>query len=201
MIREVRGEASFIRADVSQSRDVAALVTETVERYGRLDYAHNNAGIEGVSGSLLDYTEDVWDKVMAVNMKGVWLCMKYEIPQMLAQGGGAIVNTASIAGLRANRVLFAYGASKHAVIGMTKCAALEVVGRGIRVNAVCPGVIETPMTERVFGAELTTSVRERQPGSRLGTPEEIAQAVMWLCSDAASYVTGVALPVDGGATA
>ncbi|MGI8856254.1 MAG: glucose 1-dehydrogenase [Thermomicrobiales bacterium] len=200
MIRDAGGEASFIRADVSQSAAVAALIRATVERYGRLDYAHNNAGIEGAVGSLLDYPEEVWDAVMAVNLKGVWLCMKEEIPQMLAQGGGAIVNTSSIAGLRGGRLLFAYGASKFGVIGMTKSASQEFAGRGIRVNAVCPGVIDTPMVARAFTPEITANLKERQMG-RLGTPEEIAQAVVWLCSDAASFVTGAALPIDGGSTA
>jgi NAD(P)-dependent dehydrogenase (short-subunit alcohol dehydrogenase family) len=175
-------------------------VESTVRQFGRLDYAHNNAGIEGMTGSLLDYPEDLFDRVIAINLKGVWLCMKHEIPRMLAQGGGAIVNTASIAGLRGSRILFAYGASKYAVVGMTKSAAQEFMDRGIRVNAVCPGVIDTPMVERAFNPDLIATLAARQMG-RLGTSEEVAQAVVWLCSDAASFVTGVALPVDGGSTA
>lgn len=199
-IRKAGGEAIFVRADVSRSAEVAALVRATVERYGRLDYAHNNAGIPGPLGSLLDYSEDTWDALMAVNLKGVWLCMKHEIPVMLAQGGGAIVNTSSIAGLRGSQMLIAYGASKWGVIGMTKSAAQEFAGRGVRVNAVCPGVIDTPMVENGFPLQLTASLTGRQMG-RLGAPEEIAQAVVWLCSDAAAFVTGAALPIDGGSTA
>ncbi len=197
-IRSAGGEASFVHADVSRSTDVAHLIRATVERYGRLDYAHNNAGVEGSGGSLLDYPEDVWDTVMAVNLKGVWLCMKYEIPQMLAQGGGgAIVNTASIAGLTATPTLFAYGASKHGVVGMTRSAAREFAGRGVRVNAVCPSVIETPLAVRAFGPAAMASIAERHPMGRLGTADEVAQVVVWLCSDAASYVNGVPMRVDG----
>lgn len=200
MIRSTGGEATFVRTDVTRADEVTALINAAVERYGRLDYAHNNAGIEGMTGSLLDYPEDLFDRVMAVNVKGVWLCMRAEIQRMLAQGGGAIVNTASIAGLRGNRVLFAYGASKFAVVGMTKSAAQEFSQRGIRVNAVCPGVIDTPMVERAFDPDLIATLTARQMG-RLGTAAEVAQAVVWLCSDAASFVTGAALPVDGGSTA
>lgn len=196
-IRLAGGEASFVRADVTVAAEVAALVAAAVERYGRLDYAHNNAGIEGAGGSLLDYPEEVFDRVLAVNLKGVWLSMKYEIPRMLAQGGGAIVNTASVAGLRGSPGLFAYGASKHAVVGMTRSAAREFRDRGIRVNAVCPGLIDTPMVERGFDPDQLAILLRRQMG-RLGTPEEVARAVVWLCSDAAAFVTGVALPVDGG---
>jgi NAD(P)-dependent dehydrogenase (short-subunit alcohol dehydrogenase family) len=200
MIRGAGGEALFVRADVTRADEVDALINEAVERYGRLDYAHNNAGIEGMTGSLLDYPEDLFDRVMAINVKGVWLCMRAEIPRMLAQGGGAIVNTASIAGLRGSRVLFAYGASKFAVVGMTKSAAQEFSTRGIRINAVCPGVIDTPMVERAFDPDLINTLAARQMG-RLGTADEVAQAVVWLCSDAASFVTGAAMPVDGGSTA
>ena len=197
LIRVRDGEATFVRTDVTVAAEVAGLVSTTIERFGRLDCAHNNAGIEGAGGSLLDYPEDVFDRVLAVNLKGVWLSMKYEIPQMLAQGGGAIVNTASVAGLRGATGLFAYGASKHAVVGMTLSAAREFRDLGVRVNAVCPGVIDTPMVERAFNSDQLAAMARRQMG-RLGTPEEVGQAVVWLCSEAASFVTGVALPVDGG---
>lgn len=200
-VREAGGEGSFVRTDVSIGGEVAVLVATTLERYGRLDYAHNNAGIEGVLGGLLDYPEEVWDRVMAVNLKGVWLCMKYEIPPMLAQGGGAIVNTASVAGVRAATMLFGYGASKHGVVGITKSAAREFAGRGIRFNAICPSLIDTPMAERAFGEATMTRVGTSHPMGRLGTAEEVAQAVVWLCSDGASYVNGVALLVDGSSEA
>jgi len=196
------GSASFVRADVSRAADVEGLIKATVETYGRLDCAHNNAGIEGVIVDTADYPEEVWDQVIAVNLKGVWLCLKYELRQMLAQGGGAIVNTASVAGMRGGPSP-AYTASKWGVIGLTHRAAREVAARGIRVNAVCPGVIRTPLVERVIAA--VPGMGERwlaaEPVGRFGTPEEVGAAVVWLCSDAASFVTGVALPVDGGMAA
>jgi NAD(P)-dependent dehydrogenase (short-subunit alcohol dehydrogenase family) len=198
-IREAGGEATFIRTDVSHADEVALLIDRTVGQYSRLDYAHNNAGIYGGLGSFIEYPEDMWDRVIDVNLKGVWLCMKQEIIQMLEQGGGAIVNTSSIRGLAGGGGV-AYSASKHGVIGLTKTAAVQYAAAGIRVNAVCPGFTETPMIERVLAerpggrAQMTAS----QPLGRLGTPEEIAQAVIWLCSDAASFVTGEALAVDGG---
>jgi NAD(P)-dependent dehydrogenase (short-subunit alcohol dehydrogenase family) len=197
LIGDAEGEATFIQADVSQAADVAALMRHIGERYGRLDYAHNNAGIEGRLLPFLDYPDEVFDRVIAVNLRGVWLCMKAELPLMLAQGGGAIVNTASIAGQKGTAEQSAYNASKHGVIGLTRCVALEFRHRGVRVNAVCPGVIDTPMVQRAYSPERIASVAARQMG-RLGTPEEIAQVVVWLCSDAASFVTGTAVQVDGG---
>ena len=168
----------------------------------RLDCAHNNAGIAVVAGLTHEIPDEVWARVLAVNLTGVWLCLKHEIAQMLAQGGGAIVNTASVAGL-VGGVGSAYVASKHGVVGLTKNAALEYAQRGIRVNAVCPGVVRTKMVEDVFAQ--VEGLEERwlatEPVGRFAAPEEIAAAVVWLCTDAASFVTGVALPVDGGYTA
>ncbi len=204
-IKQSGGDGIFVHADVSKAGDVQALVAQVVETYGRLDCAYNNAGIEGyMSGRLHEYPEDIWDRLIDINLKGVWLCLKYEIPEMLKQGGGAIVNTASAAGLVGSRRLAAYVASKHAVVGLTKAAALEYARDGIRVNAVCPGIIDTPMVERLIAGredEYEGSIPSRQPIGRLGTPEEIAESVAWLCSDAASLVTGMAMAVDGGFTA
>lgn len=203
MIKEAGGEAIFVKADVSQAAAVEALVDKTVETYGRLDYAHNNAGIEGAMSSIVDCTEETWDSTININLKGVWLCMKYEIPQMLKQGGGAIVNTASVAGLVGFGGLPAYVASKHGVAGLTKTAALEYSKEGIRVNAVCPGAIRTPMIERILeeSPEMGDMLNSMHPIGRLGEPGEIAKAVVWLCSDAASFVTGLPMPVDGGSVA
>jgi NAD(P)-dependent dehydrogenase (short-subunit alcohol dehydrogenase family) len=204
-IKEQGGDGMFVHADVSRANDVEAMVGQIVAAYGRLDCAHNNAGIEGfMAGRLHEYPEDQWDRLIDVNLKGVWLCLKHEVPQMLAQGGGAIVNTASAAGLVGSRRLSAYVASKHAVVGLTKAAALEYARDGIRVNAVCPGIIDTPMVGRLMGgreADYEATIPARQPIGRLGTPEEIAESVTWLCSESASLVTGLAMAVDGGFTA
>ena len=199
-IKAAGGEATFMRADVSQRADVEALIRQTVETYGRLDCAHNNAGIEGDLAPTADCTEANWDRTIAINLKGVWLCMKYEIPQMLEQGGGVIVNTSSVAGLVGFLNLPAYTATKHGVAGLTRTAALEYAQQGIRVNAVCPGVIHTPMVDRIVGgdAEVEAQFTALEPVGRMGSPAEVAQAVVWLCSDAASFVTGVTMPVDGG---
>ena len=204
LIQTAGGVATFVRADVSQASDVAALVDAAVATYGRLDCAHNNAGIEGTAALTAEYPEEDWDRVLAINLKGVWLCMKYEIPQMQRQGSGAIVNTASIAGLVGAYRMPAYVASKHGVAGLTKTAALEYARAGIRVNAVCPGVIRTPMVERFFLSRhprAETRLSAAEPVGRLGTPEEVAEAVVWLCSDAASFVTGHTMAVDGGMVA
>jgi NAD(P)-dependent dehydrogenase (short-subunit alcohol dehydrogenase family) len=203
-IQQVGGEATFVKTDVSQATEVEALIAATVAVYGRLDCAHNNAGIEGVEALTADYPEADWDRVISINLKGVWLCMKYELPQMQRQGGGAIVNTASIAGLVGAHRMSAYVASKHAVAGLTKTAALEYAKAGIRVNAVCPGVIRTPMVERLFFSrhpQAEARLTAFKPIGRLGTPEEVAEAVVWLCSDATSFVTGHTLAVDGGIVA
>ena len=199
LIRAAGGQAIFAQADVSAAPEVEALIDKTVQTYGRLDCAHNNAGILGSRAATADCTEEQWDRTIAVNLKGIWLCMRYEIPQMLKQGAGAIVNTASAAGLFGIRGFPAYAASKHGVAGLTKVAALDYVRAGIRVNAVCPGFVDTPM---VVGLAAESSQRDAPvPAGRLGTPEEVAEAVVWLCSDAASYVTGHAMVVDGAMTA
>jgi NAD(P)-dependent dehydrogenase (short-subunit alcohol dehydrogenase family) len=200
MITEQGGEAVFVRTDVSKAVEVQALISQAVATYGRLDCAHNNAGISGGGRALTaEYSEDTWHQVIAVNLTGVWLCMRYEIPQMLSQGSGAIVNTASVAGLIGARGLAAYVASKHGVVGLTKTAALEYAQQGIRVNCVCPGVIQTPMTERgLSNPERRARIIASEPMGRVGTPEEIAEAVVWLCSNAASFVTGHTMTVDGG---
>lgn len=203
LVKATGGDACFVQTDVSQAASVEAMVKKTVEAYGRLDCAHNNAGVEGTLSRTAEHTEEDWEPVIRINLKGVWLCMKYEIPQMLQQGGGAIVNTASGAGLIGVKRMSAYVASKHGVVGLTKTAALEYAKSGIRVNAVCPGVIQTSMVERVTGnrPEVLEKMIAAEPIGRSGRPEEIAEAVVWLCSDAASFVTGHAMAVDGGAVA
>ena len=204
MIQDTGGQALFIQADVSRGAEVEAMVQQVVSAYGRIDCAHNNAGTAGDDRSLThEYPEEEWDRLMNVNLRGVWLCMKHEIPHMLRQGRGAIVNTASIAGLVAMRINAAYIASKHGVNGLTKIAALEYADQGIRINSVCPGYIQTPAIERSmaripgFEAEAIS----REPVGRMGRPSEIGEAVVWLCSDAASFVTGHTMTVDGGFTA
>ena len=200
MIRKVGGEAIFVKTDVSQGYEVEAMVDKTVETYGRLDFAHNHAAIEGPMAITHEYPEEDWDRVISINLKGVWLRMKYEIPQMLKQGGGAIVNSTSSLGLVSVPGASAYVASKSGVIGLTKTAALENAEAGIRVNTVRLGYIRTPMVERVFSAspDAERLTIEKHPIGRLGNPEEVAQTVVWLCSDAASFVTGHAMAVDGG---
>jgi len=202
-IRAADGEARFIRCDVTREAEVRALLEGTLAAYGRLDYAFNNAGIEIEKGKLADGSEAEFDAIMGVNVKGVWLCMKHQIPVMLAQGGGAIVNTASIAGLGAAPKMSIYAASKHAVIGLTKSAAIEYAKKKVRINAVCPAVIDTDMYRRAYQADPRKAefAVAAHPIGRVGKVEEIAAAVLYLCSDAAGFTTGIALPVDGGATA
>jgi NAD(P)-dependent dehydrogenase (short-subunit alcohol dehydrogenase family) len=200
LIKKSGGEALFIKCDVSKSSDVKAMVEKTIATFGRLDYAFNNAGIEGDSSPVQDCSEENWDKTIGVNLKGVWLCMKHEIPEMLKQGKGAIVNCSSVAGLVGFSGLPAYVASKHGVIGLTKTSALECAKLGVRVNAVCPGVIQTPMIDRLTGndKEAIEQFTSLEPVGRFGQAEEIADAVVWMCSDGASFVTGHAMAVDGG---
>jgi NAD(P)-dependent dehydrogenase (short-subunit alcohol dehydrogenase family) len=200
LIKASGGEAIFIKCDVSKTTDVKAMAEKTIEAFGRLDYAFNNAGIEGIAASTQDCTEENWDKTIGVNLKGIWLCMKYEIPEILKQGKGVIINCASVAGLVGFAGLPAYVASKHGVVGLTKTAALECAKLGIRVNAVCPGVIQTPMIDRLTGKtkEAVEQFTGLEPVGRFGQPEEIANAVVWMCSDEASFITGHAMAVDGG---
>ena len=200
MIRSSGGEALFVRCDVAKAADVSALVQKTVEKYGRLDVAFNNAGIEGNWIPIADQAEEDWDRTIDINLKGTWLCLKHEIQQMLKQGaGGAIVNMASVAGLMGAAGAATYCASKHGVIGLTKSAALETARSGIRVNVVCPAVIETPMGERIFGApHMKKFALSHHPIGRFGAPMEIAEAVVWMCSDRASFMTGQSLVLDGG---
>jgi NAD(P)-dependent dehydrogenase (short-subunit alcohol dehydrogenase family) len=203
LIRDGGGTASFIRCDVTRDEDVRAMVAQTVATYGSLDYAFNNAGIDIEKGKLADSTEAEFDALMAVNIKGVWLCMKHQIPVMLAQGGGAIVNTASVAGLIAAPKMGIYCATKHAVVGLTKSAAVEYGKKNIRVNAVCPAVIDTEMFRRAEAADPKKGAfaKAMHPIGRIGQAEEVAAAVLYLCCDAAGFATGVSLPVDGGVTA
>lgn len=200
LIRAAGGHGLFVKTDVSHALEVEALVQKTVEEFGRLDIAFNNAGIEGVWIPIARQSEEDFDRTIAINLKGVWLCLKYEIRQMLRQGGGgAIVNMSSVTGLVGSGGAAAYSASKHGVIGLTKSAALENAKSGIRVNSVCPAVIETPMAERLFGApNIHQSVINSHPVRRFGTPREIAEAVVWICSERASFMTGQSLVLDGG---
>ena len=201
-IRESGGEAIFVPTDVSVSEDIQQVVATSVSTFGRLDFAFNNAGTLPTQAPMHEVDEATWDRVMAVKLKGVWLCMKYEIEQMLNQGGGVIVNDSSAGGLRGTRNWSPYGASKHGVIGLTKSAALEYVQQGIRVNVVCPGFVDTEMTQSFYGGIAgRDEISSGQPAGRHGDPDEVAEAVVWLCSDAASFVNGVSLPVDGGVMA
>jgi NAD(P)-dependent dehydrogenase (short-subunit alcohol dehydrogenase family) len=200
LIRAAGGDALFVKTDVSKASQVDALIQTAVEKFGRLDIAFNNAGIEGVWVPIVRQSEEDWDRTIDINLKGVWLCLKYEIRQMLRQaGGGAIVNMASINGLIGAAGAAAYTASKHGVIGLTKSAALETARSGIRINAVCPAVVATAMGERLFGAPAVRKyVLSCHPIGRFGKPMEIAEAVLWMCSDRASFMTGQSLVLDGG---
>jgi NAD(P)-dependent dehydrogenase (short-subunit alcohol dehydrogenase family) len=199
-IRSAGGEGIFVACDVSKGPHVKSLIDKTIATYGRLDYAFNNAGIEGAMASTHECTEENWDKVVSVNLKGVWLCMKYQIPQMLKQGKGVIVNNSSVGGHIGFPGLPAYVSTKHALLGLTKTAALENATKGLRINAVCPGVIKTPMVERMIAEnkDLEKQFLAMQPIGRMGKPSEVAEVVVWLCSDSASFITGHSLQVDGG---
>jgi NAD(P)-dependent dehydrogenase (short-subunit alcohol dehydrogenase family) len=202
MIEELGARSLAVKCDVTRAEDVKAALDKAVEAFGRLDFAFNNAGSEQAITATADLTEDEWDRIVNINLRGVFLCMKYEIPLMLQHGGGAIVNTSSGAGVKGFKGQAAYAAAKHGVIGLTKSAALDYASQNIRINAVCPGIIETSMMQRFTGG--TSEGRERviaqEPVGRMGKPEEIGAAVVWLCSDAAAFVVGHAMVVDGGQT-
>jgi|SRR5579872_169922 len=200
LVRSAGGEGLFVKTDVSKAAEVETLIQKAVDKFGRLDIAFNNAGIEGVWTPIARQAEEDWDRTIDINLKGVWLCLKYEIRQMLKQGvSGAIVNMASITGLVGAVGAAAYSASKHGVIGLTQTAALENARSGIRINAVCPAAVEAPMADRVFGApKVHKYVLSCHPIGRFGKPTEIAEAVLWMCSDRASFMTGQSLVLDGG---
>lgn len=200
MIEDVGGQVLVVKCDVRQNEKVRNAVEQTIETFGRLDYAFNNAGTEGKMVSTAEYPVEEWDRVINTNLKGVFLCMKYEIPQMLKQAAGVIVNCSSGAGLTGFPDIAAYVASKHGIIGVTKTAALDYAKSNIRINAICPGMTDTPMMERYSGgtSEGYKQIIDQEPVGRMGNPEEMADAVLWLCSDSASFVTGEAIRVDGG---
>jgi NAD(P)-dependent dehydrogenase (short-subunit alcohol dehydrogenase family) len=203
LIKATGSEGIFVKCDVSKSEDVQNLVKVAMSTYGQIDFAFNNAGIEGVSNPTALCTEENWDKVIGINLTGVFLCMKYILPIMLEQGKGAIVNNASVAGLVGFQNSPAYVASKHGIVGLTKTTALEYIQKGIRVNAVCPGIISTPMIDRFTGKnkEIEKQFISMEPIGRMGEPSEVANAVVWLCSNEASFISGHALPIDGAWTA
>ena len=199
LMRKAGGDGMFVKADVTKAADVQALVKTTVDKFGRLDTAFNNAGIEGNWMPMVDISEEEWDRVLDINLKGMFLCLKYEIPQLLKNGGGTIVNMSSVAGLMGTPAAAPYGASKHGVISLTRTAALEHAKQKIRVNAVCPAVIESPMENRLFGEpEAQKFAVGMHPIGRIGTPREVAEAVLWMCSEKSSFMTGHYIVVDGG---
>ncbi len=203
LIERQGGRALAVRCDVTRAEEIKAALGKTIETFGRLDFAFNNAGIEPRKpAATAEYDEEEWDRIIDIDLRGVFLCMKYEIPLILKQGGGAIVNTSSGAGIIGIKNSPAYTAAKHGVIGLTRAAALDYAAQNVRINAVCPGYIETPMMTRFTGgtAEGRAKVISEEPIGRMGRPAEIANAVIWLCSDASSFTVGHALVVDGGQT-
>lgn len=211
LIKKLGSQSIFIPTDITQETEVKNLISQTVETFGRLDYAFNNAGTPGILKVNVDYSEENWNQVINTNLKGVWLCMKYQIPEMLKNGGGAIVNNASIRGLVAANLnheqkdkpqhnIHFYCTSKHAVLGLTKSLAVQYARDDIRINAICPGTIITPMVRDALSEETINNYGNQYPVKRLGTPEEIAQSVLWLCSDSANFVIGHSLVLDGGLT-
>lgn len=203
LVRAAGSDAIFVRVDVTRPADVCDMINRTVASFGGLTCAINNAGIEGVAARTADCTDEQWSRVLAVNLTGVFSCMKHELQHFVAHGGGAIVNVASVAGLVGFASAPAYTASKHGVVGLTRAAALEYARAGIRINAVCPGVIDTPMIDRFTGgaSAAVEQLTVMEPIGRLGTPAEIAAQIVWLCSKQAAFLTGAALPIDGGYTA
>jgi NAD(P)-dependent dehydrogenase (short-subunit alcohol dehydrogenase family) len=203
MIDELGGRAFVVRCDVSRAEDVKAALDGGLNEFGRVDFAFNNAGVEQPISAAADITKEEWDRITRINLRGVFLCMKYEIALMLRQGGGVIVNTSSGAGIKGFKGQAAYAAAKHGVIGLTKSAALDYAQENIRINAVCPGIIATPMMQRFTEGthEGEQRVIAQEPVGRMGTPDEIAAAVIWLCSDTAAFVIGHAMVIDGGQTA
>lgn len=196
-ITDAGGQVLVIACDVSEPEQVEAAVTRTVKTFGRLDIAFNNAGVENKAAPLAEIALDDWDRILDINLRGTFLCMKHEIAQMLIQGGGVVVNTSSGAGIRGVAGGSSYAASKHAIIGMTKSAALDYAKSGIRVNSILPGNIETPMMDRFTGGDIQKAI-DLEPVGRLGKPEEIAEAVLWMSSDLGAFVTGASISVDGG---
>lgn len=202
LIDELGGRALALKCDVTRTEDVQRALGKTIESFGRLDFAFNNAGVEQAVTATADLSEEEWDRIINVNLRGVFLCMKHEIPLILAQGGGAIINTSSGAGVKGFAGGAAYVAAKHGVIGLTRSAALDYASSRLRINAVCPGIIATPMMDRVTAgtAEGRQRVISQEPVGRMGQPEEIAAAVVWLCSELAAFVVGHAMVIDGGQT-
>jgi NAD(P)-dependent dehydrogenase (short-subunit alcohol dehydrogenase family) len=203
LINSLGAESIYIQADVSKSSDVKNMIGRVIQKFGKIDVAVNNAGISGDYAKTTKQSEEAWDKVISINLKGVWLCMKYELPEMEKTKSGAIVNLSSAAGLMGWAGQSAYIASKHGIIGLTKTAALEFIRKNIRINAVCPGFVGTNLIESFYSAypDMEQQIIAKEPIGRLALPEEIANVILWLCSDFASYISGAAVPVDGGLTA